>query len=60
MAKYWTILPPKAELEAKLGELVREVQDVLPGEASPLACSTTPTDRFDSWAAVRNPPMFVG
>lgn len=26
MAKYWTILPPKAELEAKLGEVVREVE----------------------------------
>ena len=29
VAEYWTILPPKAELEAKLGEIVREVQERL-------------------------------
>lgn len=29
VAEYWTILPPKAELEAKLGEIVRDVQERL-------------------------------
>ncbi|WOQ16367.1 PDDEXK nuclease domain-containing protein [Raineyella sp. W15-4] len=29
VAEYWTILPPKAELEAKLGEIVRDAQERL-------------------------------
>jgi predicted nuclease of restriction endonuclease-like (RecB) superfamily len=29
VAEYWTILPPKAELEAKLGEIVRHAQERL-------------------------------
>lgn len=29
MAEYWTVLPPKAELEAKLGEIVRDAQERL-------------------------------
>ena len=29
VAEYWTILPPKAELQAKLGEIVKEVQERL-------------------------------
>lgn len=29
VAEYWTILPPRAELEAKLGEIVRDAQERL-------------------------------
>ena len=29
VAEYWTILPPKVELEAKLGEIVRDAQERL-------------------------------
>lgn len=29
VAEYWTVLPPKAELETKLGEIVRDVQERL-------------------------------
>lgn len=29
VAEYWTVLPPRAELEAKLGEIVRDVQERL-------------------------------
>ena len=29
VAEYWTVLPPKAELEAKLAEIVRDAQERL-------------------------------
>ena len=29
VAEYWTALPPKAELEAKLAEIVRDAQERL-------------------------------
>lgn len=29
VVEYWTILPPKAEMEAKLGEIVRDAQERL-------------------------------
>lgn len=29
VAEYWTVLPPKAELEAKLSEIVRDAQERL-------------------------------
>lgn len=43
VAEYWTVLPPRAELEAKLGEIVRDVQERLArrGIAAEL------TSRFD-------------
>ncbi|HET7385583.1 MAG TPA: PDDEXK nuclease domain-containing protein [Nocardioidaceae bacterium] len=35
VAEYWTALPPKAELEAKLGEIVRDAQERLARRAIP-------------------------
>jgi predicted nuclease of restriction endonuclease-like (RecB) superfamily len=37
VAEYWTALPPKAELEAKLGEIVRDAQERLARRGLPAA-----------------------
>ncbi|HET7385083.1 MAG TPA: PDDEXK nuclease domain-containing protein [Nocardioidaceae bacterium] len=43
VAEYWTDLPPKADLEAKLGEIVRDTQERLARRAIPLALEKPPS-----------------
>ncbi|GAA1505819.1 hypothetical protein GCM10009788_06880 [Nocardioides humi] len=42
VAEYWTVLPPKAELEAKLTEIVRDAQERLARRGLP--ASLEPSD----------------
>lgn len=42
VAEYWTVLPPKAELEAKLSEIVRDAQERLARRG--LSASLEPSD----------------
>lgn len=37
VAEYWTLLPPRAELEAKLGAIVRDTQERVARRGLPAA-----------------------
>lgn len=44
VAEYWTVLPPKAELEAKLSEIVRDAQEHLARRGRPASLEPSEDD----------------